>query len=206
MRFRRCGREAVLVEVADLATALALYDAVHAASLPGVLDAVPAARTVLVRLDPRVTSPATIRHRIALLEPGEGRAADVRTVEIPVRYDGGDLAEVADHLGVTAKDVVAMHTGPTWTAAFAGFAPGFAYLTGGDPRLDVPRRNTPRTRIPAGAVALAGTFSGIYPTDSPGGWQLIGRTSTRLWDADRDPPALLVPGTRVRFHEVSSCG
>ncbi|MFG1927180.1 allophanate hydrolase subunit 1 [Cryptosporangium sp. NPDC048952] len=203
MRFRRCGREAVLVEVADLDAALALYDAVRAASLPGVVDLVPAARTVLVRLDPGVTSPAVVRERIAGLSVGEGGLADNGTVEIDVHYDGEDLAEVAAHLDVTPEDVVSLHTGSTWTAAFSGFAPGFAYLTGGDPRLDVPRRGTPRTRIPAGAVALAGTFSGIYPTDSPGGWQLIGRTTTRLWDVDRDPPALLVPGVRVRFREVT---
>ncbi|GAA0235592.1 allophanate hydrolase subunit 1 [Cryptosporangium japonicum] len=202
MRFRRCGREAVLVEVADLDAALALYEGVRAARLPGVLDLVPAARTVLVRLDPAVTSPARVRHRIAGLAVGEGRLADRGTVEIPVRYDGDDLAEVADHLGVTADEVVARHTSSTWTAAFAGFAPGFAYLTGDDPRLDVPRRATPRTRIPAGAVALAGGFSAVYPADTPGGWQLIGRTTTRLWDVDRDPPALLVPGTRVRFRRA----
>jgi KipI family sensor histidine kinase inhibitor len=99
--------------------------------------------------------------------------------------------------------VVARHTGSEWTVAFAGFAPGFGYLTGGDPRLEVPRRETPRTRIPAGSVGLAGRFAGVYPHDSPGGWQLIGSTTLRVWDLDRDPPALLAPGVRVRFEEVA---
>ncbi|EXG81655.1 5-oxoprolinase subunit B family protein [Cryptosporangium arvum] len=206
MRFRRCGREAVLVEVADLDAALALYESVRAAGLPGVLDLVPAARTVLVRLDPGVTSPALVRDRIAGLTVDERRPVDRGAVEIPVRYDGDDLAGVAEHLGVTPDEVVARHTGSPWTAAFAGFAPGFAYLAGGDPRLDVPRLATPRTRIPAGAVALAGGFSAVYPADTPGGWQLIGRTSIRLWDVERDPPALLGPGVRVRFRPVNACG
>ncbi len=98
--------------------------------------------------------------------------------------------------------MVAAHTGTAWTAAFSGFAPGFAYLTGGDPRLSVPRRAEPRTRVPAGAVALAGGFSGVYPRASPGGWQLLGRTDLAVWDLARDPPALLRPGVRVRFTAV----
>jgi biotin-dependent carboxylase-like uncharacterized protein len=125
-----------------------------------------------------------------------------REVEIPVSYDGPDLALVADLTGLSPADVVAAHTGTPWTVAFGGFAPGFAYLVGGDPRLTVPRKTTPRTRVPAGAVGLAGEFSGIYPTSSPGGWQLLGRTDVVLFDPDADPPALLTPGTRVRFRAV----
>jgi len=121
-----------------------------------------------------------------------------------VRYDGPDLDDVATHLGITRSEVVARHTGQVWTVEFAGFAPGFAYLTGSEGDLEVPRRHSPRTRIPAGSVGLAGPYSGVYPRPSPGGWQLIGRTDVTLWDAERDPPALLTPGRRVRFVEVAS--
>jgi KipI family sensor histidine kinase inhibitor len=200
--FLRCGREAVLVEVDDLDAALSLYAALRAADLPGVTDLVPAARTVLIRLDPALTSPAQVRKATAALHLDDTNQADAGTVEIPVRYDGPDLLEVAGHIGVTPEEVVTLHTGSTWTVAFAGFAPGFGYLTGGDPRLEVPRRDSPRTRIPAGSVGLAGRFSGVYPSDSPGGWQLIGSTSERMWDLDRPEPALLVPGVRVSFKAV----
>ncbi|GAB1645462.1 5-oxoprolinase subunit B family protein [Krasilnikovia sp. MM14-A1259] len=203
--FLPCGREAVLVEVDGLDEALALYAALRAAALPGVVDLVPAARTVLVCLDPDVTSPDAVRAAVAGLPADQPATADAGTVEIAVRYDGPDLAEVAAYTGLSTDAVVAAHTGTEWTVAFAGFAPGFAYLTGGDPRLEVPRRDTPRTRIPAGSVGLAGRFSGIYPADSPGGWRLVGRTGVRVWDLDRPRPALLVPGMRVRFRAVPTC-
>jgi len=202
LRFLRCGREALLVEVDGLEAALALYVALRAADLPGVIDLVPAARTVLIQLDPAVTTPTQVEKATAGLRiDGSGRAG-VGTVEIPVRYDGPDLAEVAERTGLTPDEVIALHTGAQWTVAFAGFAPGFGYLTGGDPRLDVPRRSSPRTRIPAGSVGLAGRFSGVYPNDSPGGWQLIGSTTERMWDLDRAEPALLVPGVKVIFKAV----
>lgn len=200
--FLRCGREAVLAEVADLDAALALYAALREAGLPGVTDLVPAARTVLIRLDPAVTSPAAVRDAVAALRPGGRGQAYAGTAEIPVVYDGPDLAEVAGHLGITPQEVVARHTGTPWTVAFAGFAPGFGYLTGGHPSFDVPRRSSPRTRIPAGSVGLAGRFSGVYPSDSPGGWQLIGSTTERMWDLARPEPALLLPGVRVIFKAV----
>jgi KipI family sensor histidine kinase inhibitor len=101
--------------------------------------------------------------------------------------------------GLGVDEVVEAHTGTEWRVAFGGFAPGFAYLVGGDERLRVPRRDTPRTKVPAGAVGLAGEFSGVYPRASPGGWQLIGRTDLPMWDLDRDPPALLSAGATVRF-------
>jgi biotin-dependent carboxylase-like uncharacterized protein len=126
-------------------------------------------------------------------------AADGPLVEVGVCYDGEDLAEVARLCRLDAAEVVRAHTAAPWTVAFTGFAPGFAYLSGGDPRLDVPRRAEPRTRIPAGSVGLAGPFSGVYPRVSPGGWQLIGRTGLAMWDLARDEPALLAPGMRVRF-------
>jgi KipI family sensor histidine kinase inhibitor len=202
LRFLRCGREAVLVEVADLDAALALYAALDDAALPGVVDLVPAARTVLIRIDPGATSPAAVRAAVSGLAIDAHRRPDLGTLQIPVRYDGPDLADVADHTGLTPAEVVARHTGSTWTVAFPGFMPGFGYLTGGDERLDVPRRGTPRTRVPAGSVGLAGRFSGVYPADSPGGWQLIGSTTVRLWDLARPQPALLVPGVRVQFTVV----
>jgi biotin-dependent carboxylase-like uncharacterized protein len=124
-------------------------------------------------------------------------------VEIPVRYDGEDLAEVAGMLGVTTEEVVRRHTDAEYTVAFTGFAPGFAYLSGGDTGLEVPRRKTPRTRIPAGAVGLAGAFSGVYPQAGPGGWQIIGVTPLAMFDLSRDPPALLQPGFRVRFRDLA---
>jgi KipI family sensor histidine kinase inhibitor len=203
MRFLSCGREAVLVEVDDLDAALALYAALRTAALPGVTDLVPAARTVLIRLDPVVTSPAAVRTATGQLRASAPGRPELGTVEIPVVYDGPDLAEVAGHLGMPPGEVVDRHTATPWTVAFAGFAPGFGYLTGGDPRLDVPRRRSPRSRIPAGSVALADRWSGVYPHDSPGGWQLIGRTAERMWDLDRAEPALLVPGRRVIFKEAS---
>ena len=121
-------------------------------------------------------------------------------------YDMGqgvkqDLAEVAAISGLSQEDVVARHLRPEYQVAFCGFAPGFAYIVGGDPALRVPRRRNPRTAVPAGSVALADEFTGVYPRQMPGGWQLIGRTDAVLWDLDRDPPALLPPGTRVRFVE-----
>jgi len=200
--FLRCGREALLAEVDDLDAALALYAALRSAALPGVVDLVPAARTVLIKIDPAVTSPAAVREATAGLRIDAQREAGSGTVEIPVRYDGPDLAEVAERTGLSPDEVVALHTGSRWTVAFAGFVPGFGYLTGGDPRLDVPRRDSPRTRIPAGSVGLAGRFSGVYPSDSPGGWQLIGSTTERMWDLDRPEPALLVPGVQVIFKAV----
>jgi len=202
-RFLRCGREAVLAEVPNLDAALSLYAALRSASLPGVVDLVPAARTVLIRLDPAVTSPAAVVSAASSVPVDAHRRPDLGTVTIPVHYDGPDLPDVAAHAGLPVAAIVELHTAATWTVAFTGFAPGFGYLIGGDPRLTVPRRSTPRTRIPAGSVGLAGEFSGVYPNDSPGGWQLIGHTEMRTWDLGRDPPALLLPGVQVHFEAVS---
>ena len=128
----------------------------------------------------------------------EGRADLV----IDVEYDGADLDEVARLTGLDPAQVVAAHTDTPWRVGFGGFAPGFAYLVGGDPRLNVPRRSEPRTKVPTGSVALAGEFSGVYPRESPGGWQLIGHTDAVLWDVERDNPALLTPGMWVQFRAV----
>ena len=203
MRLLPCGDVGVLVELAGLDEVLALHAALEAAPPRGTVDLVPAARTLLVRLDPAQTSVAAVAQAVRAVRPGAARPCSAEEVRIPVRYDGPDLGEVARVTGLGERGVVTAHTGRPWTVAFAGFAPGFCYLVGGDPRLRVPRRDSPRTRVPAGAVALAGEFSGVYPRSSPGGWQLLGTTPLAMWDLDRDPPALLRPGARVRFAELA---
>ncbi|MEZ0166423.1 5-oxoprolinase/urea amidolyase family protein [Kineococcus sp. LSe6-4] len=202
MRFLPAGDTAVVVELPDLDETTRVFTALLAADLPGVREVVPAARTILLVLDPRATSPADVVERVRAVEPASGLAATGRSVTLDVRYDGQDLGEVAELLGCSPAELVRRHQAATWTVAFTGYAPGFGYLVGDDALFDVPRRSSPRTRIPAGSVGLAGTFSGVYPRQSPGGWQLIGRTDAVMWDLDRDPPALLAPGTTVRFRQV----
>ncbi|MFI7100560.1 5-oxoprolinase subunit PxpB [Streptomyces sp. NPDC050161] len=165
-------------------------------TLPQVTEIVPAARTVLLDglADPRGLIAELACWHIPPLD-----TADRPGVEIPVRYDGPDLADVAALWGVTPDEVVRIHSGTAFHVAFCGFAPGFGYLTGLPEPLHVPRRATPRTRVPVGSLALAGPYTGVYPRSSPGGWQLIGTTDAVLWDPQREPAALLAPGTRVRF-------
>ncbi|MGN9837734.1 5-oxoprolinase subunit B family protein [Nonomuraea sp. H19] len=201
MRLRHYGDTALLVELRDLDEVVQLYDALAADPPPGVTDVLPAARTVLVRFEPP-TSPSEVESAVRAVRPAAGRRASMGEVEIPVVYDGADLADVAALTGLTEREVVAAHTRTPWTVAFSGFAPGFGYLIGGDPRLVVPRRSESRVRVPAGSIALAGEFSGVYPRESPGGWQLIGHTDVTVWDLGASPPALLRPGVRVRFAEV----
>jgi KipI family sensor histidine kinase inhibitor len=195
------GDQALLLEFDNTTDVLAWAAALRDAALPGVLDIVPAARTVLLKLDgPR--RQAAVRRRLRALRVDAGMVATAPTVEpmvIDVVYDGADLAEVADRTGLTTAQVINAHTATPWQVGFGGFAPGFAYLVGGDPRLSVPRRSEPRSSVPAGAVGLAGEFTGIYPRRSPGGWQLIGHTDVVLWDIDRPDPALLTPGMWVHF-------
>lgn len=199
MRILSAGESAVLVEFDGLDATMAHFRALTVDPPPAVVDLVPAARTVLVMFDgPR----QPIVDWIARMKPVDNATERSETITIPVVYDGGDLDEVARLTGLSTTEVVAAHLGQTWTVAFGGFAPGFGYLVGTDSRLHVPRRTSPRTSVPAGSVGLAGEFSGIYPRSSPGGWQLIGRTDAQLWDLDRDPPALLRPGTTVRFERA----
>jgi KipI family sensor histidine kinase inhibitor len=201
VRVLPCGDRALLVEVADLPAVTALRAALERVPLPGQCDLVPAARTVLVVLDrpPSEHDVATLR-RLDRAAPSD--AATGATVELPVVFDGADLTDVAELTGRSVAAVVEALTTAELTVAFGGFAPGFGYLSGLPDELHVPRRATPRTRVPAGSVALAGPFAGVYPQASPGGWQLVGRTDAVLFDVDRDPPALLVPGTAVRFRDV----
>jgi KipI family sensor histidine kinase inhibitor len=196
---RPCGDTGLLVELDTLDEVLGLHAALAAAPPEGVVDLVPAARTVLLRVRSAADLPGVARD-VAVREPASTSARETDEVtEIAVTYDGEDLDDVAAHTGLSRDEVVEAHTGRLWTVAFAGFTPGFGYLATDDDRLHVPRRSESRTRVPAGAVGLAGEFSGVYPRESPGGWQLIGRTDHVLWDLDRDPPAVLVPGAGIRF-------
>jgi KipI family sensor histidine kinase inhibitor len=200
MRVLPVGGDAVLLEVASVGEAVALYPAARRASL-AVTEIVPAAATVLFD---GITDPAALTaflERVDLSSAGEPPASG-RVVQLPVAYDGPDLDDVAREWGMTRREAVATHTSIAFVVAFCGFAPGFAYCTGLPPELAVPRLSTPRPRVPAGSVAVAGEFTGVYPTGSPGGWRLLGRTATRLWDPDAEEPALLAPGTRVRFREA----
>ncbi|MFI5690901.1 allophanate hydrolase subunit 1 [Kribbella sp. NPDC051586] len=195
MRLLPAGDRALLVELDDLDQVLGYYAALTADPPADVVDIVPAARTVLVTTTGDL---ATLSRTLHELTPTQDRRTTGDLIEIPVIYDGSDLGDVADLLGCSEDDVIARHTADEWTVAFCGFAPGFGYLTStGD--WNIPRRSSPRTKVPTGAVAVAGEFSGVYPRESPGGWQLIGRTTAKIFDQERDPAALFHPGRRVRF-------
>lgn len=202
------GDRALLLQFDSTAEVLAWTTALREADLLGVLDVVPASRTVLVKLaGPRYQAPT--RQRLAKLRLDHATLAEYADptdrrpdVVLDVVYDGADLPEVARLTGLDPAQVIAAHTGSLWQVGFGGFIPGFAYLVGGDTRLHVPRRADPRTKVPPGSVALAGEFSGVYPRETPGGWQLIGRTDAVLWDIDRAQPALLTPGMWVQFRAV----
>lgn len=221
---RRCGESALLLDCADLAHAMALAQELGRLR-PEAVDVVPAARTVLVTARDAAALP-DLRERVEEVlggddtpssptpsgptaHAGPGAGAGPGVVTIDVRYDGPDLADVADLAGLSVEALVRRHTSTTWRAAFGGFAPGFFYLVderelGGDPGElpAIPRLGTPRARVPAGSVGLADRFSAVYPGVSPGGWRLIGTTDARLWDLDRPEPALLAPGVAVRFRDA----
>lgn len=216
------GAKAVLVEVESLDEVLALRAALAASAPPGVVDLVPAARTVLVSVDASLLTLAAARAWVSsaastlpqgrnamdaapATDPTPARSAAAHRVELDLAYDGPDLADTAALLGLTPAELIARHSALEWTVAFTGFAPGFGYLVSPDWPYDVPRLDTPRTRVPAGAVGLAAGFTGAYPRETPGGWRLIATTTARLFDADAvapASPALLAPGTRVRLRPV----
>ncbi len=214
MRLLRYGEAAILVEVADLDQVADLRRQLRSADLLGVRELVPAARTLLITFDPTVTGHNQLSQRVIRIvddasalamgnpwtmpDPSH-RPLEVVPVEIPVHYRGDDLRQVAELTGLSTAEVVQRHTAAIYTVAFCGFAPGFAYLRGLDPRLWLPRRAEPRTRVPPGAVAIAGEWAAVYPSASPGGWQLIGHTEFPVWDVEQTPPSLLEPGTQVRF-------
>jgi len=195
------GDRALLVEVDDPLAVVRLRDGLASERNPGITNLVPAARTVLVEYDPAAIDPDDI----ALLawnrlEPDRMRMPmTLNPIVIGVHYDGEDLATVADITGLSVDEIVRRHQTPHYTVQFCGFSPGFAYLVGLDAALHVPRLATPRTSVPAGSVAIAGEYTGVYPRASPGGWRLIGRTDVTLFSVARNPPALLTPGALVRF-------
>ncbi|WP_051021474.1 5-oxoprolinase subunit B family protein [Nocardia araoensis] len=213
---RPAGDRALLITPQRRDMVTELVTALRDRPIPGVQDLLPAAETVLLTLDsPRVAEAVHRSLTTLLVTLDADRSAAVsrgtsaenafraEPLSIPVRYDGADLDDVARMLGITTAEVIAAHTGTVWRCAFVGFAPGFGYLESPDERLSVPRRAQARTSIPAGAVALAGGYSAVYPRSTPGGWQLIGSTDLRMWDVERDPPALIRAGATVRFLDVS---
>jgi KipI family sensor histidine kinase inhibitor len=184
------------VEVPGVGTAARVAESLRA-ECPQLIDVVPGHCTVLATWGDEAPGDleAIATRALAVAAPTGSPA----TVSISVTYDGADLALVAELVRLSIDEVVARHTAAAYTVGFIGFAPGFAYLVGGDERLHVPRRDEPRTRVPAGSVAVAGPYSGVYPREGPGGWQLIGRTTFVPFDPDRASPAALAPGDNVRF-------
>jgi KipI family sensor histidine kinase inhibitor len=201
---RPFGEAALLVDTGSPQRAQSLAASLRAAPMAGVVEAVPGLESVLVELEATGEDPAAlvaaVEERLAALDPS---LAAGRLHTIPVVYDGQDLAEVADLTGLTVAEIVERHTGTELRVLFCGFAPGFAYLGNLPPSLHVDRLASPRTRTPAGSVGIAGRMSGIYPADLPGGWRIIGHAEVTLFDPRRDPPALLLPGDRVRFEATA---
>lgn len=217
MRFLSAGSRAVLLELGALEEVVAVHDRLRRRPPDGVTQLVPAARTILVGFDPEVTTPDRLAAQVAsVTSSASGATTEAHTgtqhalvedvprpeVRIPVVYDGPDLAAVAELTGLGVAEVVERHAATAYTVAFCGFAPGFAYLSGLDPLLCLPRREVPRTQVPAGSVAISDRFTAVYPHVSPGGWHLLGSTTAVMWDVDRRPPGLLAPGDRVRFVPV----
>ncbi|MGR0221159.1 5-oxoprolinase subunit B family protein [Agromyces sp. ZXT2-6] len=208
VRLLPSGPTALLVETDSLAGVMALHDALAASAPDGVVELVPAARTLLVAVEPAVLPLETAASWVRRVAAGPAAAAAgpaaprAGEVVVEVDYRGDDLADTAGLLGVSPEHLIARHTGTAWRVAFIGFAPGFAYLVADEWPFDVPRLDVARTRVPSGAVGLAAGFSGAYPRESPGGWRLVGRTDAALWDPHADPPALLAPGRTVRFRAV----
>ena len=214
------GAAALLVGLGDATAVAHLTRAIGASALAAEVEVVPAATTVLVRVgDPRRGAApgrlAAVRHALEdlLAQPDvainawvadEWAAdADADLVEIPVRYDGDDLSDVAGRVGLTVAELIALHSGTVFLAAFCGFTAGFCYMTGLPERLVLPRLPSPRPRVPADTVAIADIYCGVYPAATPGGWNLLGTTAVSMWDARRDPPNLVAPGQRVRFVPVT---
>lgn len=205
MRVRPYGQEATIIDGLGTGAAAALRQVmIDAFASHGVswVDVVPAATTIVVTHDAKVSD--AMRRVLSGLDEHAASAARSagQIIEIPVDYDGADLIEVARACSLSIEHVIALHSGADYEVSFCGFAPGFAYLIGLPQELHLPRRTSPRTRVPAGSVAIAATYSAVYPRESPGGWHLLGTTQANLWDVSRHEPALLQPGTRVRFVKV----
>jgi KipI family sensor histidine kinase inhibitor len=205
MRLRRCGPDAVLIEVAGLAEVGPVRAALRRAELPNLVELVPAARSVLAAFAPGTGVPASLQAALEAVDANDLDDRETRQVVLRVDYDGPDLDLVAETAGLSTDEVVDLHTGAEYTVAFCGFAPGFGYLAGLPEPLRQPRLDDPRTKVPAGSVGVAGEFTAAYPRESPGGWRLIGTLvadSEPLFDPRRDPAALLAPGDHVRFERV----
>ncbi|MCW2799595.1 MAG: hypothetical protein JWQ70_1067 [Aeromicrobium sp.] len=200
-RFLPCGPTAVMIEVADTDAAAQLAAHLRRAHLSGVIDLVPAARTVLVTCA-SAGQLASVRGSVSGFEPGVGIERSGVLVEVPTVYDGDDLDSVAESIGASVSELIELHSTTVYDAAFCGFVPGFAYLTGLPPVLRLPRRLNPRARVPGGSVAIGADFTGVYPTASPGGWHLLGRATVAMWDSSRARPSFIEPGDTVRFVPV----
>lgn len=204
MRFLSVNRDSFLIELSSLQETLALYHCLRQSTINPIRDLIPAARSILVFFDEYHSSFEHMRSWISKLKIDDHHITQQQVINIPVIYDGEDLSQVAELQGCSVSEVIRRHLHSTWQVAFIGFAPGFAYLNSPDrPFTDIPRLAVPRKRIPAGSLGLAGQYAGIYPKDSPGGWQLIGRTPEKMWDLQREHPALLLPGMQAEFHDIS---
>ncbi|MGW4397048.1 5-oxoprolinase subunit B family protein [Amycolatopsis nivea] len=200
MRWRRYGEHAALLDCASLEEMSAARATLAEAALDGVEEIVPGARTLLVVASTSALEAA--RSLLASADLDHPPAGDAREIVLDVRYSGEDLSLVAEDAGLSVDEVVALHTSAVYTVAFTGFAPGFGYLAGLPAELQQARLSSPRTRVPAGSVAIADEYTGVYPRESPGGWRLLGHTETTLFDPSAEQPALFAPGLRVRFRSV----
>jgi inhibitor of KinA len=219
MRIEPLGDSALIVRVSDhfdpdtsSNAVLAAVRQLEAVAIPGVIELAPAYTTIGVFFDPVRTGgfdklKTTIEHALQTsLEPARPRAGGETVIEVPVCYDdefAPDLNDVAQHTGLSHDEIIRRHSDATYRVACVGFTPGFPYLSGLPPELATPRRATPRKEVPAGAVAIGGTQTGVYPRKSPGGWNIIGRTPVRLFDVERESPALFHAGDQVRFRQIS---
>lgn len=213
VRFLDAGESCLLVELGDgIEIALnrqvqTLCRAVERSGIPGVQEAVPTYRSMAIYYDPGATDREALAHRIRALHASLGNEGErtPRVMEIPTVYGGEygpDLACVAGHAALTEDEVIRLHTGQLYHVFMLGFTAGFAYLGGLPERLSMPRLPTPRLRVPAGSVGIAGTQTGVYPRESPGGWRIIGRTALRLFDPSCDVPTPMLPGDKVRFVQI----
>ncbi|MEB3753723.1 5-oxoprolinase/urea amidolyase family protein [Acinetobacter sp. MD2(2019)] len=205
MRFLPVNLDSFLIELSDLKETMLLFRHLQASNHMAIVDMIPAAKTILVQFNPMIFAKEALIDWITQQKLDSEVVVDGREIILDVHYDGEDLDSVAERIGLFRKELVHRHTEKDWQVAFIGFAPGFGYLVRSDlPFGSVPRLDSPRKKIPAGSVGLAGEYSGVYPKESPGGWQLIGRTQAQMWDVNRESPALLMPGNRIVFCDKTS--
>jgi KipI family sensor histidine kinase inhibitor len=206
MNLLPCGESAILLEFPSLDAVQSMHRRLDAAALPGILDVVPAACTILLTIDLDCWTLAEFVATVKALPVHsfcDSDPSDTQEVKVPITYDGDDLQTVADLMEMSTAELIISHAAQSWQVAFTGFAPGFAYMAAPRWSPEIPRLPEARATVEAGSVALAGAFCGVYPRKSPGGWRIIGHTRLQLWDLDRTTPALLAPGTTVRFVQCS---